>query len=320
MTNTEMSLTRSDSGAMRIQPPAPGGIGAEVFELDAARMSAELAQTIKSLIYEHKLVVLRGMQLDPAEYVKFASWFGKLEPYHQQNYHHPDHPEIFVSSNVPMNGKKVGVAGTGQFWHTDYSFFADPLSMTFVYPQILPEGNRQTFYIDMERVYRELPEELRQHTVDRRAFHDATNYYKIRPEDIDRPIIELVAKFRAMAPGAWHPVAIRHPVTGANSLYVSEGFTMAIEGLSVTENKSVLAKFFEFIQRKEHIHAHTWQAGDMLLWENRSLIHHASKPEGNQQSRSFRISLFDGLPFYSNPIDREPPPDVYCGDYLASYR
>lgn len=312
-----MTTKEVDFAPMNVRLPEPGEIGAEITGLDGRGLTLRDADVVKSLIYAHKLVVLRGVDLLPAEYVEFAAQFGRIEPYHQENYHHPEHPEIFVSSNVPMDGKKVGVAGTGQFWHTDYSFFPEPLSFTFVYPQIRPAG-RETYFIDMERVFRDLPEDLRKYTRDRRAFHDATHYYKIRAEDIDRPLIELVEKFRAMAPGCWHPMVIRHPITDAESLYLSEGFTMALEGLSIAENKQLLPRFFEFIRREEHVHAHRWQSGDLLMWDNRGLIHHASKPVSGQHSRSYRISLYDRLPFYTNPIDREEPDDVYRSDYLAS--
>lgn len=314
----DMTKLEPELASLEVRPPEPGGIGVAIEGLDTLRLTPQQAAAIKALIYEHKFVVLRDVRLTAPEYVEFAAKFGRLEPYHQKNYHHPEHPEIFVSSNVPMDGKKVGVAGTGQFWHTDYSFMPEPLSFTFVYPQTVPQGPRATLFIDMGKILRELPEELATIVPDRRAFHDATHYYKIRPEDIDRPIIDLVKKFRAMSPGAWHPLVLHHPVTGEDSLYMSEGFTMALEGLSMVENKRLLPRFFEFIQREENVMRHRIHLGDLMMWDNRGLIHHASHPVGGGESCNFRISLYDDLPFYTNPIDRKIPDDVYCGDYLAS--
>jgi taurine dioxygenase len=66
------------------------------------------------------------------------------------------------------------VAGTGRFWHSDYSFFHEPLSTTLTYPQILPEGTRETIFIDMARMWRELPDNLRSWVEHSNAFHEAT--------------------------------------------------------------------------------------------------------------------------------------------------
>ena len=55
---------------------------------------------------------------------------------------------------------------------------------------------------------------------------------------------------------------------------------------------------FAFIERQEHIHTHVWQDGDLILWENRTLNHMASKVAPGEKSVSYRIGVDDGLPFY----------------------
>ena len=307
-----------DSQAFRVLETPEGDMGVAVEGVDPEQMTSAIAESLKTLIYKHKFIVLRDLDMNTLEYIAFAKHFGRIEPYHQSNYHHPDHPEIFVSSNVQMDGKKVGVSATGQFWHTDYSFMPEPLSFTFVYPQIIPEGKRGTMFVDMARVLGELPDDLKALCVDRRAFHDATHYYKVRPEDIDKPIIDLVRKFRAMSPGQWHPLILKHPVTGEESLYMSGGFTTAIEGLSVRENHAVIARLAAFSQQEKFIRLHQLKKGELMMWDNRALIHHASHPVKGGESCNYRISLYDGLPFYTNPIDRELPTDVYNGEYLAT--
>jgi len=307
-----------DSAAFSVTPTPTGDIGVAVEGLDPLALTPAVAQQLIALIYEHKFIVLRDVHMDTRQYIAFAKHFGTIEPYHQANYHHPDHPEIFVSSNVPLDGRKVGVSKTGQFWHTDYSFMPDPLSFTCVYPQVIPDGKRGTMFIDMGEVLRELPEDLLQLAGGRRAFHDATHYYKVRPEDVDAALIDLVAKFRAMSPGSWHPLILEHPVTQERSLYMSGGFTTAIEGLSIAENHAVIQRMATFAQQERFVRTHLLQPGDLMMWDNRGLIHHASHPVEGGQSCNYRISLYDGLPFYSNPIERPLPTDVYHGDYLAT--
>jgi taurine dioxygenase len=198
----------------------------------------------------------------------------------------------------------VGVSGTGRYWHTDYQFHAEPLPMTMLYPQVLPVSKRETYYIDMERTYETLPQSLRVFVEGKQAIHDAKWRYKITANDIDRAVIDILADVEQMVPPVMHPAVIQHPVTGRRALYISSGFSAGIEGLAHEQNKRVMGWLFAFIEQESHIHTHTWKDGDILLWDNRSLIHRASDTPPGESSSSYRIGIYDGLPFYvtSPPI------------------
>ena len=292
-------FTGVKEGRVTIKAPAEGAIGAEFLDFDVKSATPEAAAAIRKLVYRHKLVVFRNQRLSKTEYIAFARILGTPQIYLQKNYHHPDHPEIFVSSNVPENGRKVGVSGTGRYWHSDYQFHEEPLPMTMLYPQVLPTSARETYYIDMERAYETLPPTLAAWVVGNRAVHDAKWRYKVTATDVDRALIDILAEVAKLVPPVSHPAVIQHPVTGKRALYVSSGFTAGLEGLSEKTNKEVMAQLFAFIERPQHVHVHRWQDGDILLWDNRTLIHRASDTPAGEQSSSYRIGIYDGLPFYS---------------------
>jgi taurine dioxygenase len=151
----------------------------------------------------------------------------------------------------------------------------------------------------MEYVYEALPPDLRSYVEDRLALHDAKWRYKITPEDIDRAVVDILAEVEKMVPPLTHPAVIQHPVTGRKSLYISSGFTAGIVGLPHEENREVMKKLFAFIEKPEHVYVHTWHYGDILLWDNRSLIHKASDTPKGEQSCSYRIGIYDHVPFYA---------------------
>lgn len=276
-------------------------IGTEILDIDAASISEAEISRIKQLVYACKLIVFRNQNLTTEQYVEFARKIGTLQIYFQDNYHHPDYPEIFVSSNVLEDGKKIGVAGTGRYWHTDCAFQPEPLSWTMLSPQILPKSVRETYYIDMERVYQKLPADLKKYVEGRYAVQEAKWRYKVQEWDMDRAIIDILNDFEQKAPPVTHPTAIVHPVRLKPALYINEGFTTRILGLSEAENQRVLADLFAFIHQEEHIYTHVWQEGDILLWDNRNLIHKASSVPKGESSKSYRIGIYDGLPFYISP-------------------
>ena len=273
-------------------------IGLEIVDIDAAAVTQTEVVRIRQLVYEHKLVVFRKQSMSSEQYIAFAKQLGTPQIYFQENYHHPNHPEIFVSSNVLEDGEKVGVAGTGRYWHTDCAFQPEPLSWTMLYPQVLPQSVRETYYIDMCRVYQKLPAHLKEKIAGRQMLHEAKWRYKVQAWDIDRAIIDILKDFEKQAPPVTHPAVITHPVTQQQALYISEGFTTQVVGLAPEESEQVLSELLAFVEKEEHIYTHAWQDGDILLWDNRVLLHKAGGcPEG-ESSVSHRIGVYDNYPFY----------------------
>ena len=283
---------------MRINKPSPECIGAEILDIDVTSVTEEQTNIIKQLVYEHKLVVFRNQNINVEQYIEFARNIGEPQIYPQDNYHHPDYPEIFVSSNVPKDGKKFGVKGTGRYWHTDCAFLNEPLPFTMLYPQVLPNSIRETYYIDMQQVYKKLPLHLKNYIDGKYLCHEAKYRYKVQEWDIDRSLIDIMHDMQERFPSVMHPAVITHPLTHEKILYMSQGFTTGIVDTDYETSQRYLQELFAFIEREEHIHTHIWKDGDILLWENRTLNHMASTVPKGENSVSFRIGIYDELPFY----------------------
>ncbi|WP_108869636.1 TauD/TfdA dioxygenase family protein [Aquimarina aquimarini] len=275
-------------------------IGAVITNLDVVQLEPESEEIgeILSAIYRNKLIVIKGQNLDPKQYVDFTKKLGTPQIYLQENYHHPNFPEIFVSSNVNKPGEKVGVAGTGHYWHTDCQFQEQPLSFTAITPVIIPETVRSTSYIDMNKVYKNLPEDLKTLIENKILIHGGNNRYKVTPDDIDKSIQQLIEYQNKTAPPVKHPAIIEHPVTGDKILYASSGFTMKVEGMNHEESEQTIKRLFDFIEKEEHIHTHHWDKGDLIIWDNRYLLHKSSALPVGEKSKSYRIGIYDKYPFY----------------------
>lgn len=285
-------------GALHVTRPLEDSIGAVVENLRFDSLRDQEIGLIRDLVYAHKLVTIRDQSLSRAEYVAFARRLGRPQVYFQPHYHHPDFPEIFVSSNVEENGQKVGVSGTGRYWHTDYQFFNEPLPLTMQYPQVVP-SLRETFYIDMERVLLELPAALAQSVAGARALHDGRWRYKVQSGDIDRSLDEIYRELGKQYPAVTHPMVITHPLTGRKSLYVSSGFTVGIAGRGRDEADAILNELFAFIERPDHVHTLQWRQGEIAIWDNRTLLHKAGATPPGEPNVSYRVGIYDDLPFYS---------------------
>ena len=282
---------------MRIVPKSP--FGADVYDLDLKSLQPDVVAAMKAAVYEHKLLAIHEVDLADAEYVAMARHFGTPQRYFQSHYHHPEFPEIFVSNNVPFNGARVGVAATGRMWHSDYQFFPEPLPLTFVFPRIVPSGGgRGTLFVDMVDAWQRLPSHLREALDGTQCFHDAVYYYKVQPFDIDKGIGELMEEFHRDAPGAMHPTVIEHPLNSRRALYISDGFTARIEGVEHDTSKHLLADAFAWLEHECPAHTEQWVEGKLLFWDNRQVMHRSSGTLHSGPSRSYRVGVYDGHPFY----------------------
>src|SRR5262249_49848328 len=142
-------------------------------------------------------------------------------------------------------------------------------------PQVLPQTRRETWFVNMAEIYDELPAGLRSVVEGRTAQHDPVMRYKVGQADVDAnlDVGEIIENGRKAFPAPDHPCVITHPVTKRRILYMNEGFTTAINGLPYEDSQAALKEILAFIRQPEHVRIHSWELGDIIIWDNRMLIH-----------------------------------------------
>ncbi|MFJ4966501.1 TauD/TfdA dioxygenase family protein [Streptomyces sp. NPDC088729] len=285
---------------MRITDHAGHPLGASVEGFDHTAASDDDVAALKETVYRRKIVVLKGQELSPRAFLELGRRIGRPETYYEPMYHHPEVTEVFVSSNVPEDGKQIGVPRTGKFWHADYQFMPDPFGITLIHPQVVPAKNRGTYFIDMGAAYEKLPDELKREIAGTRCRHSVRKYFKVRPHDVYRPLSEIVEEVERKTPPVVQPTVFTHPMTGERVLYLSEGFTVGIEDEHGEPlDASLLQRVFEATGQldrtfeHENIHLQTFEKGDLLVWDNRSLIHCARHTAAPEPTVSFRVTVHD---------------------------
>lgn len=288
---------------MRIDTRTGGGRGIEVRDFSAVTATADEVALLRRHLYHDKIVVLAQQALGIAEFVALGSAFGTPVAYYEPMYHHPDSEYVFVSSNVDRDTGRVGVPKTGAFWHSDYQFMPEPFAVTCFYPQRLPAAGRGTYFIDMAQAYRRLSPRLRTAIENTYCRHSARRYVKIRPDDVFRPLGEVIAEVEHRTPPQRHPTVLRHPVTGERLLYISEAFTYAIEdasgkALPGTLLSDLLDESGQLDDSCSHpnIFLQSYEPGDVVLWDNRTLVHRALHNPGNDRTESYRVTVLDEFP------------------------
>lgn len=280
---------------MHISPQEGLGITVSGFNPHSTEDVSRLAP----LAYAHKIVVLKDLDLPVSELRKLGELCGRVEPYYEEMYHHPDDPAVFVSSNITTDNKQVGVPKTGAFWHSDYQFKAEPFDLTFIAPQVVPARGRGTFYVDLAAAYRALPKSVQRRLAGVTATHSVRRYFKIRPSDVYRPLSELIAEVDARTPPVTVPAVQTHRFTGEQLIYVSEGFTEMLTSPDGTPAPDLLAEVLELTGQTDpecgHPGTHTqrYEVGDLVVWDNRCLVHRALHTAGTEPAVSHRVTVYD---------------------------
>lgn len=291
---------------MHITTSSGPGAAVEVRGFDPALASRDDVTRVQQHIYQSKLVVLKEQELKPAAFVELSRCFGTPVPYYEPMYHHPENELIFVSSNLNRKKGQIGVPKTGGFWHADYQFMPEPFAITMFYPQLLPSTTRGTRFINMATAYQRLSPQLKEAINGTFSHHSARRYVKIRPSDVYRPIGDVLADIERVTPPRRWPTVVTHPVTGEQILYLSEAFTFEIvdatgDALPRTLLDHLLAESGQLDSTYEHpnIFVQTYEPGDVVLWDNRTLIHRALHNPTNEPTESYRITLTDEHPLSS---------------------
>jgi taurine dioxygenase len=269
-----------------------GCMGAEVFGVDLSRpLPASAFAEVREALHRHHVLVFRAQALQPGAFLDFASRFGPPEPHVLDQFQHPEYPDILILSNVKKDGKPIGLADGGTYWHSDYSYLEIPARATLLYSIQVPKAGGDTLFADQEQAFADLPEA----TKTRIEGKVTLNVYGNR-DDLD-PASRTSAyapteeqKARRGATLIRHPLVRRHPYTGRKALYAVSGTSFAIEGLPEEEGLALLRELAAHSTQPKYQYRMKYGVGDVVVWDNASVLHSATLTDPADPRTLWRIT------------------------------
>jgi taurine dioxygenase len=255
-----------DMPGFTVEPLSPV-LGAAVCGLD---LRQPLAERTKHAVYaafvRYHVLCFRDQHLDPDQQIAFSQQFGALERHMARN-RGTGNPLVHIVSNLGPDGQPSGKVGsTG--WHSDKSFRPEPSLATILHAQIMPPAGGETCFANMIAAYDALPPARQADLQDLRIVHSW---------ELSRARLGLTATAEeiADAPPLVHPLVRTIPETGAKALFMGE-HASHIDGRPMAEGRAVLDELTAHAVEERFVYRHTWRAGDMLMWDNRCLLHRAN--------------------------------------------
>lgn len=293
--NEQVQTETNTLQQLRFTPLTPH-IGREVHGVDLnAPMPEETFEAIRAALSENSILLLRGQQnLDPACHVSFSRRFGELQHHVVSDFHVPDHPDIFVVSNIVENGRHIGAHGGAKWWHSDLSYRAEPSLGSIFHCVECPSEGGETEFASMYAAWDALPAERREWLLAQRAVHDYAWHYATFLSHRE----PLTDAQKAGVPPVVHPAVRTHPETGRQALYVSGALVTHFEGMTFEESQPILDDLMEFATQPDFVYRHTWTPGDVVFWDNRSTMHRACPyDETGTRRRMHRTTIKGDKPF-----------------------
>jgi taurine dioxygenase len=251
-------------------------IGAEIVGVDVRNLDDATFNDIYNAFLDHIVIVVRGQQLEPADFLGFAGRFGPLKPHLVKKSHHAQYPELMVMDNRIVDVKKnVEEANAlpllvklGAVWHTDLSYEYVTAKATGMHALAVPSTGGDTPFANMYKAYETLSEPLR------KKIDGLSASYKYGGRG-KRQLERLEDTDRDRAP-AVHPLVQVHPETGRKMLYFNGGQVIDIVGVDAQESDSIIEQLKAHTESVDGDYRHKWQAGDVVIWDNRCSLHTAT--------------------------------------------
>jgi len=265
--------------------PLAANLGAEI---SGVALAGDIENDVFRAVYQAFLryqVLLFGPQdLPPGRQVDFARQFGEVQIHVMNQYHADGYPELYRLSNLDEHGQPTGRhpdKGT-LAWHTDGSWRRVTGQATIIYGEVVPESGGETHFCDMYGAYERLDAAWKARIADLRAVHNL-DFSRTRRHGED-PMTEAQ---RLATPPVDHPIVRTHPETGRKCLYLGD-HAEYIVGMPYAEGRALIEELNAIAVHPDLTYEHRWKPGELIVWDNRCLMHRATSYDPFTQRRVVR--------------------------------
>ena len=281
--------------------PTGAALGADVVDFDMGDFDDTAYAVIRKAWLDHLVIRIRGQDFGDPEHVKFARRFGQLEIAPTTMFTGktliPEIPEMYRVTNKKVDGELIGTLGDGELsWHTDMSYIEEPPTASLLHALEVPPAGAggNTSFLNMYMAYDTMAGGLRQRIEGRLVKHEAVH-------SSDGRVRDGMAKLDTVDvrdyPGTIHPAVRTHPETGRKALYLGRRLNAHVVGLAVEESEALLDEVWAHSENPEFTWTQEWQASDMVMWDNRCVMHRRDAFDPKSIRLMHRLALKGDRPY-----------------------
>lgn len=250
--------------------------GVRIDDVDLRDMTAEKFAPIRAAFEAHSVLLFRNQDLSDADHIRLAGFFGPIEDRTADERKKGEAFKVPEVSNIRPDGSTTGEMDlhtlhlkANMLWHADSTFLPVPALTNILIGRVVTKTGGATELASTRAGWADMPETLKARIRGRGIWHRyAHSRARISPELSQLPM------FQKWPDRLWQSVWT-NPVNGAEALYIAS-HAFAVEGLSDPEGTDLIDALIEFVTQRQYVLSHTWNVGDVLVWDQRAVLHRAT--------------------------------------------
>lgn len=274
---------------MELVPLGPG-FGVEVRGVGILDVASDGAayQAVRAAFEEHSLLLFREQSVADDVQAAYSRAFGPLELTKisslGQNTFYSRLTNVQNGKIVPPDHRQVRVAQANALWHTDSSFKKTPALASVLSARVLPGADGDTEFTSTRLAWQRLPSGLQSKLTNAVATHSYAN-----SRDQIHPDLATEIERRALPPVRWRMNWL-NPNNGRRALYIAS-HAYAIDGMDDRDARQLLAELMDETTRREHVYVHQWRTGDVMMWDNRAMLHRGRPWDYSKERSMVRTTI-----------------------------
>ena len=258
-------------------------IGVEINDLDIIKiLDIGIINEISELLSKFSVVVIRDQNITNDQHIKFSEFFGNLEKTKLGT--DGSGSKLIILRNFDEDGNIVSPTDRQRLnnlankeWHSDSSFKKIPSKLSILSSKMIPSNGGNTEFLSMRAAYNSLPENLKLNIEDKVCWHDYSHgRLKIDPNLV-------TSEEKKALPPVKQKLVLNNKKYG-KSLYLG-AHCSKIDGMTENESQNLLKEIYEFVDNKSFVYSHIWKPYDLIMWDNRSVLHRATPIKGKIEKR-----------------------------------
>ncbi|MBS1807658.1 MAG: TauD/TfdA family dioxygenase [Acidobacteria bacterium] len=251
----------------------------------------EFKEDLRALLRNHHVLILRGLELAPADQVIFTSIFGDVaKPWDN----HRTHPETALVQVVSNASRKESYKSVTLHWHSDESFTSRPTEYTVLHALMVPSSGGDTLFADLHAAYRDYGEAAKRPLARLKAVHSFR--LLMGPMVAARISPEAARSEEERFPDVRHPLVRTIPGTNQKAFFLNQLCVSYVEPLTATESTNLLNSLYTHCLQDMYIYSHKWRVRDTVIWDNSCLLHRVANIPANEPRVLHRTTTSGQIP------------------------
>ncbi|MBL6848010.1 MAG: TauD/TfdA family dioxygenase [Alphaproteobacteria bacterium] len=258
-------------------------LGVEIIGFNLKKnIDKNIIGQVSDLLSQFSVVVIRDQNITNEQHINFSEYFGDLEVTKAGT--NGAGSKLIILQNFDEDGNIVPPTDrqrlnnlANQEWHSDSSFKKIPSKLSILSAKMIPAKGGNTEFLSMRSVYNALPKKLKSNIEDKVCWHD----YSYGRSKIDANLV--TADEKKALPPVKQKLVLNNKKYG-KSLYIG-AHCSKIDGMNDDESQNLLDEIYEYIDNESHVYSHIWKPYDLIMWDNRAVLHRATPIKGKVEKR-----------------------------------